>query len=599
MRAGLSLLPQRSRRKLTLLFAVQIVLALMDLVAVGFVGLLGSLAVATVQSQQPPELVTTMLDLTGLDVLTPQGQVAALGIISAVLFLARTAFSIFLTRRALHFLGIRSAEASSRLINLLLHQPLTFLQTRTSQEFVYAVTGSVGALILGTLGSLVVIVADVAMLVLLGLLLLYTSPIAALATGSLLGVVVVLLHKLTATRAHNLGRRVADTDVRSRNMLVEALATYRNIRVRGSLGYYQSEINVVRLQSAGATAEMTFLPNVSKYVLESAVILSALVVSAVQFALTDAKAAVGALAVFIAAGTRIGPAIMRVQLGILAFRGSVGGAQIALDLMDSLPMRDGEPEPIVPYTRDHTGFSPALRLRNVTYSYPDADRPAVANLSLDVAPGQLVALVGSSGAGKSTAADLLLGVLQPDSGSIEVSGMPPQDALGTWPGAIGYVPQDAWIASGSFRDNITLGFTPGTVPDADVWDALAVAQLDDLVRAGTQGLDSPVGENGALLSGGQRQRLGIARAMVTAPRLIVFDESTSALDAETEHRVAEALTSLRGQVTLVVIAHRLTLVRQADIVVYLEDGHVQAVGSFDQVRAAVPAFERQAALSGL
>lgn len=599
MRAGLSLLPQRSRRKLTLLFAVQIVLALMDLVAVAFVGILGSLAVATVQSQEPPTLVTTMLGLTGLDALTPQNQVAALGVISAALFLLRTAFSIFLTRRALHFLGIRSAEASSRLVNLLLAQPLTFLQTRTSQEFVYAVTGSVGALILGTLGSLVVIVADVAMLVLLGVLLLYTSPIAALVTGTLLGVVVVLLHKLTATRAHNLGRLVGETDVRSRNLLVEALSTSRNIRVRGSLGFYQSEINAVRLKAAGASAEVTFLPNVSKYVLESAVILSALVVSAVQFALTDAKAAVGALAVFIAAGTRIGPAIMRVQLGILAFRGSVGGAQIALDLMASLPTRDGAPEPIVAYTREHSGFSPSIQLRNLTYTYPDADRPAVADLTLTVAAGQLVALVGSSGAGKSTAADLLLGVLQPQSGSIEVSGLSPQEALATWPGAIGYVPQDAWIASGSFRDNITLGFTPGSVPDADVWDALAVAQLDELVRAGAQGLDTAVGENGALLSGGQRQRLGIARAMVTAPRLVVFDESTSALDAETEHRVAEALTAMRGHVTLVVIAHRLTLVRQADIVVYLEDGVVQALGTFDEVRAAVPAFDRQATLSGL
>ena len=161
------------------------------------------------------------------------------------------------------------------------------------------------------------------------------------------------------------------------------------------------------------------------------------------------------------------------------------------------------------------------------------------------------------------------------------------------------MPQDVLIFNGTIRENIALGFEPKSVPEAALLEALEKAQLLDYVLALPAGLDSQVGDRGARMSGGQRQRLGIARALLTQPSLIVLDEATSALDGETESNIAEGVQSLKGDVTVVMIAHRLSSVRNADKVVYLDAGQVVSIGTFDEVRAAVPDFDRQATLMGL
>lgn len=210
-----------------------------------------------------------------------------------------------------------------------------------------------------------------------------------------------------------------------------------------------------------------------------------------------------------------------------------------------------------------------------------------------------MALVGSSGAGKSTLADVVLGVLRPDEGSVSVGGVSPAEAIRRWPGAISYVPQAVALVEGSVRDNVALGLPREAVDDERVWEALGRAHLAHFLRHSRDALDTEVGERGVRLSGGQRQRLGIARALYTRPRLLVLDEATSALDAETEIAVVETLRELEGEVTTLTIAHRLATVRTVEKVLFMRDGVVVSAGSFDEVRSAVPDFDRQAALLGL
>ena len=207
--------------------------------------------------------------------------------------------------------------------------------------------------------------------------------------------------------------------------------------------------------------------------------------------------------------------------------------------------------------------------------------------------------MGSSGAGKSTIVDLLLGVLEPDAGSISISNCSPRDSFEMWPGAVAYVPQDVLIFNGSIRENIALGFDSSSIPDDDLYDALSKAQLLDYVLSLPEKLESQVGDRGARMSGGQRQRLGIARALLTKPQLLVLDEATSALDGETESNIADGIQSLKGEVTVVMIAHRLSSVRKAEKVIYLHEGRIACIGSFEQVRASIPDFDHQASLMGL
>ena len=213
--------------------------------------------------------------------------------------------------------------------------------------------------------------------------------------------------------------------------------------------------------------------------------------------------------------------------------------------------------------------------------------------------GSSVAFVGPSGAGKTTIVDVLLGVLAPDTGKVTISGMAPLAAVAKWPGAVSYVPQDVVISNGTIRENVALGYPIAVATDELVMGALKVANLDDFIEGLPEGVDTSVGERGTKISGGQRQRLGIARAMFTKPHLLVLDEATSSLDGETEASISAAIHALRGSTTVVMIAHRLSTVRNADIVVYLAGGKAIASGTFEEVRRAVPDFDRQAVLMGL
>jgi ABC-type multidrug transport system fused ATPase/permease subunit len=189
--------------------------------------------------------------------------------------------------------------------------------------------------------------------------------------------------------------------------------------------------------------------------------------------------------------------------------------------------------------------------------------------------------------------------LQPDTGNVLISSLPPLQAIAKWPGAISYVPQDVLIAAGTIRENVALGYPAELASDELILSALKIAQLDAFVANLPMGLDTQVGERGAELSGGQRQRLGIARAMFTKPHLLILDEATSSLDGTTEAEISDAISSLRGSTTVIMIAHRLSTVRYADLVVYMCDGRVKATGSFEQVRVSVPDFNQQANVMGL
>ena len=180
-----------------------------------------------------------------------------------------------------------------------------------------------------------------------------------------------------------------------------------------------------------------------------------------------------------------------------------------------------------------------------------------------------------------------------------ISGLPPLLAFAKWPGAVAYVPQDVLIAVGTIRENVALGYPPEAATDELVMNALKVAHLDKFVAGLPESLDTQVGERGTKISGGQRQRLGIARAMFTRPSLLVLDEATSSLDAETEASISEAINELRGSTTVIMIAHRLSAIRNVDIIVYMSEGKIIGVGTFDEVRKVVPDFDRQAQLMGL
>ena len=363
--------------------------------------------------------------------------------------------------------------------------------------------------------------------------------------------------------------------------------------------HYANEIGTMRYKLGNVLAENAFIPYISKYVIESALVFGGLLLSAVQFLLQDAAQAVATLTVFMAAGSRIAPAALRLQQASLAIKGSLAQAKPTLELMASLDgVELSSPSDQSPDI-EHIGFIPTIEVKDLFFKYPNSEFVAVDGQNFSIVAGSSVAVVGSTGAGKTTAVDLILGLLEPEDGSVLISGLKPKDAIVRWPGAISYVPQDVVISNGTIRDNVGLGYKSEFVSEELVWDAIEASQLESYVNSLPLGLDTQVGERGTRMSGGQRQRLGIARALFTKPKLLVLDEATSALDGETEAAISKAVQDLRGSVTVIMIAHRLSTVRNADLVVYMDRGQIKSIGTFEEVRAAVPDFDRQAKLMGL
>ena len=449
------------------------------------------------------------------------------------------------------------------------------------------------------LGTSITLIADGSLLVIMMVGLYLVDPSIAIGAVAFFGLLGLILYKMMNVRAKEIGILNSQLSVLSNEKITEALDSYRELVVRNRRDYYAREIGQLRTQMARTLAELQFMPNVSKYVIESGMVIGAVVLAGIQFGLQDARHAVATLSVFLAAGTRIAPAIMRLQQGLITIKSSIGSSLPTLGLIESL-----ENIPEVQNSQDnldtvHLGFSGAVSMKSVSLSYPRSDESALTDINLEIVDGESVAIVGTSGAGKTSLVDVLLGVIPSSHGQVKISGLSPADAVIKWPGAISYVPQDVNISNGTIRENISLGFPSELASDAQVWEALEVAQLDVFVRKLPNGLETYVGERGTRISGGQRQRLGIARAMFTKPKLLVLDEATSSLDGQTEADISDAIQKLQGSVTVLLIAHRLSTVRNVNKVVYLSNGKILASGTFSEVRSAVPNFDQQAKLMGL
>jgi ABC-type multidrug transport system fused ATPase/permease subunit len=586
----------KDRKKIIATALLQVFLGLLDLVGVAIVGILGALAVNGIQSRAPGDRVSQALRVLQIESLTFQNQAAVLGGAAAFILIFRTVATILISRKIIFFLARRAAVVSTELISRLLGRNILEIQSKTSQETLYAVTNGVSSVTIGIVGSAVSMTSDIAILTFLSVGLLIVDPKIAIATFLIFGLVGYLLFRLLQQRAQRLGLQASQLTIQSNEKILEVLNSYREFIVRNRRKYYVDQIGSGRMALANNQAEVGFMPNISKYVIETTFIFGLFVISAVQFITTDATHAISTLSVFMAAGTRIAPAVLRLQQGALQVKGSIGAANPTLDLIEKLNFEGSVSEESDLLDLEHAGFVGTIEVDDLEFTYPNATKFAAKGLNLSLAEGKSVAIVGSSGAGKTTLVDLVLGILAPSSGKVLVSGLAPLDAIKKWPGAIAYVPQDVVITSGTVRENVALGFPRVYATDELIWNALQTAQLDSFVQGLPLGLDSQVGERGAKLSGGQRQRLGIARALFTQPKLIVLDEATSALDGKTELEFSQAIRELHGKVTVVLIAHRLSTVRDADSVVYLKDGEIHAVGNFDEVSLRVPDFNIQSKL---
>lgn len=596
---SLAILPPRDQFKIFVIVILQIISGFLDLLGVALIGILGSLGVSGVQSQAPGTRVASVINFLRISSFSFQEQIAILGFLASAILISRTFISIFLTRRTLFFLSRRGAQITGELTSRLLSKSLSFVQTRSTQEILFSMTTGVSMITLGILGTTVAIVADLSLLIIISIGIFLIDQSIALSSAAFFGIIAFILYKFMNVRAHELGKKNQILAVKSGEKIIEALNSYRELVVRNRRAYYSREISTARMNIAETMAEIQFLPNISKYVIETSVIFGAILIAGIQFAIHDATHAVGSMTIFLAAATRVAPAVLRIQQGTVQIVGSAGSAASTLALIEELNDVPTDKYLDIPYSKEHVGFVGSLEIEDLCFSYSTEAGLVLDGISMNIPEGSMVAIVGPSGAGKSTLADVILGIIAPDKGSVLISGKSPAEATSSWPGAISYTPQNVMISDGTILENISLGFATDSYPMDAILHSLKIAQLASYIETLSDGIYTQVGENGVNLSGGQRQRLGIARAMFTHPKFLILDEATSSLDGQTEADLSRAIQSIKGHVTVLLIAHRLSTIRFADVVHYMDKGRIIASGTFDEVRRAVKDFDNQANLMGL
>ena len=585
-------------KKLYKLTVANMAVGILDLIGVLLLGLIGGMAVLGVQSKPLNSTFGGFLKFFNLENLELQALVGLLGVLVCILLVAKSIISAYLSQRILIYLSMKSAELSKNLTSRLFSSSPANLRKYSEKEIIYSLTAGVEDLSLRVVAPIAMMFSDISLLLLLSLALLFTQPIVAIATIIYFAFIMYLLQRLTQKRVAAYSREVTVQAIATSELIAQTIQGIRELFVKSQQHQVVAEISRRRFGMAQRQAQLAFIPSIGKYVMESSLVIGAVALAGAQFLLVDASQALTSIAIFLGAGTRIAPALLRIQQSLSTYRVGSVSSERTLALAQELNQIEVSPSKISRYSDIHQGFIAQVELKNALVKFENANWQ-MKRTSLTLKPGDHVAIVGPSGGGKTTLVDLLLGVYEPTEGTVSISKTRPLEAVKKWPGAIAYVPQDSFVINGTLLENICFGYEIHEIPKNKILAAVQNANLEDLINSLPEGLNTIVGETGVKLSGGQRQRVSIARAMLTDPKIIVLDEATSALDMVSEESIANMLSRLPEDVLVVMIAHRLSSVRSANLVLYIENGDIRERGTFDEVRFKVPEFDYYADISGL
>jgi ABC-type multidrug transport system fused ATPase/permease subunit len=592
------ILSTRDRISLIILTLLTGLLAILDLIGVALIGIVASLSLTNLEGSKVGDRVSSFLQTFSLTQVEPKMQVLLLALVAVIAFTLKTILSMILVRKSMLFMARRSAEMSRQLIVRYFTNSVQTINKRPIQTTIYALTDGVTRIMIGVFGTATVLASDIVLVLILAIGLFIIDPISAVSASIIFGGLAYTLYRTMHVKVSHLAQKGGALRIEGSQKIYETISAYRELLVRDRRGYYVNKIGDLRLDLANYNARMSFMVLLNKYIFEIVLVIGILGLAFYQVSTSSIPRALATISIFVAASTRIMPAILRLQTSVLTLKSSLAEAtptQILINEVLSITPQHFQDRGLI---RDHGGFVPEIKASRIFFGY-EKNREVLKEIDFSVKSGEFVAIVGGSGAGKTTLVDLILGALEPTSGYVEISGDQPIKTYAKWPGAVAYVPQDCPVINGSIRENLGLGYDLSEISDEFCWESLKIAQLSDFVRNLQFGLDTHVGDRGTQLSGGQRQRLGIARAMITRPKLLILDEATSALDGITEFEIADSLKNIQTEVTLLLVAHRLSTIKDADRIYLLSESRVSAVGTFSQLKATSEEFASQARLMGL
>ena len=588
----IDLLTPPERKRAGVLMGMILVMAFLDML--GVASILPFMAVLA-----NPELVHTNAMLNTvftisrhIGIHTPEQFLLALGVLVFVLLLTSLAFKALTTYEQTRFALMREYSIGRRLVEGYMHQPYSWFLNRHSADLGKTVLSEVQKVIESGMFPLMTLMAQSTVTLALLILLIIVDPLLALSVGLVLGLAYSTIFVVMSGRLKRLGQARIEANQERFTAVTEAFGAAKEVKVGGLEHAYIQSFEAPANIYAQSEASARVIAQLPRFALEAIAFGGLLLLILYLMRESGSFAAVlPIISLYALAGYRLMPALQQIYGAFTQLR--FGGP--ALDALHadftSLQVADA-------YTAHHTPMplQHAIHLENVSYRYPNAPQPALKGIDLSIPAHSTVGFVGATGSGKTTTVDVILGLLEPQEGAIKIDGQPITAAnRRSWQRTIGYVPQHIYLADDSVAANIAFGVNAKNIDQQAVERAAKIANLHEFVINDLpQGYATTVGERGVRLSGGQRQRIGIARALYHNPQVLILDEATSALDNLTEQAVMEAVNNLGHDITIILIAHRLSTVRQCDQICLLERGEVKANGTYDQLTVRSQQFAAMA-----
>jgi ABC-type multidrug transport system fused ATPase/permease subunit len=547
-----------------------IVSAVLEMLGVGL--MIPALAAMTLDDAPPSPLAATILVRLGNP--TKQQLIVGAFLSLFVIYLVKTFVLLIAAYLQCKFISHLQTGLLKRLFSTYLHQPWSFHLDRNSAELTRTMEevnnfSQLCSTMLASLSDSLVLVGVVAMLACF-------EPLGTLVAGVTLLIAMQMLDGITGKRMQRWGERRFELAALVGRRVDQGFGGAKDVKIRGREDYFVDQYDRHARVVADLSVRHIVMTQVPRMWLELVAVSTLCVLAATMlWQGRDSRDMVASLGLFATAAFRLIPSVNRIAMAAQNFRFNECG-------LEALQHDLNLPDTHTKVTRTVT-FGRAIALEGVSFTFANSSAPALQGVTIDIPHGKAIGIIGGSGAGKSTAVDVLLGLLEPSDGRVTVDGIDIRDNLRGWQDLVGYVPQSIYLCDESLRDNIAFGVPPEEIDEKSLERAIRAARLDDFVASLPDGLSTVVGERGVRLSGGQRQRIGIARALYHDPSVLVLDEATSALDTATESEVMDAVNALHGAKTLVIIAHRLSTVEQCDVVYRLEQGRVVGAGKLAEV----------------
>lgn len=530
--------------------------------------------------------------------------IVVLGILLVISFICKGIFSLAVKWWSSGFIAHQQTSTSVNLLRQYMHESYLVNRTRSTAEILRMVNDATAQAYSAYVGGILAVIGELFTIAVLMGLLIAVMPGTALLALTYFGISAFLLQYFLKKKNTAQGVKIMESSVEAMNCALESIVGFRENRMHGVTDRYVYRYQTKRLVSVEANRRGTFYQDIPKYLFEIIFILGITILLAFM-ASTGGASSAPYLLLFAGACIRVLPSFTRLVASVGSVR--LGAKAISIvepGLLELAKTSKNELIDVEPSVGEFAKVNPKtvpvnLKIEDLSFRYPDGNGNVLDRINIQIPNGTSIAFVGGSGSGKTTLVDLILGLFTPSEGDVLFNDTSIYGDLTSWHSIIGYVPQNVFLGDSTVREAIAFGLKPEEIDEERVRECVRIAELEDVIDSMELGLDQPIGEHGTRLSGGQRQRLGIARALYRNPSLLVLDEATSALDNETEHKITQTIERISRDITVIIVAHRLSTVRSVDQLIFLAQGQIQSQGTFEEVRANNQQFAKLVELGKL